>query len=363
MSTSTAQSSLHQQPVRSLDKKNMLYYIMRRLLLPFLASVLAPFALCQTPTWDQLKAAYSVQPLQDSAVKSLDRTAPEGTYTEFNFPGEKGDTVYATFIRPNAKGPFPLVVMLHGLGDSRQAMIDGYSKDFLKDGFAVLAVDAPHHGERATAADKALFQKLINDYINRKDKSAGLGEFLLSNDPSGQYYNLLTDAVLQGTRDVLRALSWITVPGHRVDAKRIGAFGISMGSIMSSILSGVDDQINADLLVIGGDPVFSLIGSLPADKQSVGYEGSSSLFLGHSTAHVLMLNGYNDQVMPRADTYRLYESAPGPVLVFYDVPGDIFSQFGHGIPREGYTFGEQWLEKMIDVPRPAARAHAKFGGG
>ncbi len=329
-----------------------------------LGLALAPaFALSQSPTWDQLKAVYDVQPLLDSAVKSQDRTAPEGTYTEFNFPSDNGDTAYATFVRPNGKGPFPLIFLLHGLGDGRQGMIKGFANNLLKDGFAVLAVDAPHHGDRAKPADRTAFQKAIFGFLARKDKSEGLGEYLVHNDPTGELYAMLTSAIEGGVKDVRRAITYVCVPGHRVDPKNIGAFGISMGSIMASILSGVDDRINADLLVIGGDPVVSLATGLPSDKQAVAYAASSSLFLGHSTAHVLMMNGYNDQVMPRDDAFRLYESAPGAVMMFYDVPATPETQLGHGIPGDGFTFGELWLEKMISVPRPATRQHAKFGGG
>ena len=129
---------------------------------------------------------------------------------------------------------------------------------------------------------------------------------------------------------------------------------------MGSIWSGVEPQINADLLVIGGDPILPFVASLPPDQQLImGAATSASLYLGHSTAHVLMLNGYRDEVILRADTLRLYESAPGATLAFFDTPADLTHQLGHSISREGYALGEEWIEKMIDVPRPAAREHAK----
>jgi len=63
--------------------------------------------------------------------------------------------------------------------------------------------------------------------------------------------------------------------------------------------------------------------------------------------------------MPRADTVRLYESAPGATLAFFDTPGDMTHMLGHSISHEGFAIGEEWIEKMIDVPRPAVREHAK----
>ena len=348
------------------DELNLLAYAesMRCRILLLAFALFPAFVIAQTPpSWDQLKAVYDVQPLNDSDVKSQDRTAPEGTYTEFNFTSEGMDTAYGTFVRPNGKGPFPLIVMLHGLGGSRQDMLRSFAPTFLKDGFAVLAMDDPHHGDRATPDDKTLLQKTIFGFAMRKDQSQGLGEYMALNDPNGSIFNFSSDAVVRGTRDIRRAIDWITIPGHRVDAHRIAAVGISLGSIMTSILSGVDDRINADLLFIGGDPILGVVPQLPAAEQSMAYDGSCSLFLGHSTAHVLMMNGYNDHVIPRADTYKLYESAPGAVLSFYDIPGDLSNQLGHGMSAGGYAVGVQWLEKMIDVPKPATREHAKMVAG
>src|SRR2546423_8274337 len=94
------------------------------------ACALAPaFVLAQSPTWDQLKAVYDVRSMNMDSVKTQDRTAAEGTYIDFNFPSDNGDTAYGTFVRPNGKGPFPLVVLLHGLGGNRGFMIDSFAKD------------------------------------------------------------------------------------------------------------------------------------------------------------------------------------------------------------------------------------------
>jgi dienelactone hydrolase len=335
---------------------------MRRAFVPLfvLASAFAP---AQAPTWDQLKAVYDVQPMNMDIVKTQDRSAAEGTYTEFNFPSENGDTAYGTFVRPNAKGPFPLVVLIHGVGDSEKSMIDSFAKDFLKQGFAVLAIDAPHNGQRATAQDKKDLQGTFMRFAMSKDQAQGLGEFMFHDDPTHNT-KFATDAIEGGVRDIRRALDWVKMPEHRVDSTKIGVMGISMGSMMASILSAVDTRINAAMLVIGGDPIAPFLGQVPADQLLIDSAASPSLFLGHSTAHVLMLNGYNDTVMPRGDQMRLFESAPGVTYMLFDTPGGLANGFGHSIPAEGYAYGEAWLTKMISVAKPATREHAKpLGGG
>src|SRR5262249_23529068 len=158
------------------------------------------------------------------------------------------------------------------------------AKDFLTKGFAVMAIDAPHHGDRATQADRDFMTSEVLKFAGSKDQSQGLAYFLVHNDPD-KNLKFVSDAIEGGVRDVRRAIDFITVSGHRVDAKQIGAFGVSMGSIMASILSGVDDRINADLLVIGGDPVAPFVGQAPAGMEMTMAAGACSSYLPHSTAH------------------------------------------------------------------------------
>lgn len=311
------------------------------------------------PAWEQLKAFYDVQPVDNDKVKETDRQAAEGAYTEFSFPSEVG-TAYGTFARPSGKGPFPLVIMIHGLGGNRQQMMEPFAKEFLKRGVAVMALDAPHHGERGTEQDKKDLQQTFFAFAMSKDQPKGLGAFMAQ---SGGMSKMGLEAIEQGVRDIRRALTWALRPEHRVDSAKIGAFGISLGAIMSSILSGVEPRINADLLVLGGDPVLPHVGNVPPDQALSATASAPSLFLPHSTAHVLMLNGYNDTVIPREDIERLYRSAPGTTLVFYDTPGDLGHGFGHSISREGYGFGIEWLVGKLSVPKPEARTAAQPAGG
>jgi len=335
--------------------------MLRRLILPLLA--LAPlFAPAQTPTWDQLKAIYDVKPLNMDLVKTEDRQAAEGNYTTFSFPSEMGDNVSGVFVRPPGKGPFPLVVLIHGLGGNGQAMVDSFGKAFLSKGCAVVAIDAPHSGQRATADDKNMITGLFMRYAMSKNQSDGLGAFMF-HDNAAANSKFAVETIEGGVKDLRQAIAWAKAPGHRVDPSKIGVMGMSMGSIEAAILSGVDPDINADLLIIGGDPIAPFLDQVPASDRLIDSGAACSLYLGHSTAHVMMLNGYNDNVMIRSDAQRLFESAPGTTLVFIDTPGDMGHGFGHSISAEGYSFGEEWLAKMIGVPKPEKRSHLEPSRG
>ena len=322
---------------------------------------LAPFALGKggdVLPWERLKAMYDVAPLTAAQVHTTDRKAVEGTYVEFDFASEGGGTVYGTFVRPNAKGPFPLAVLFHGLGGSSADMVSQFAKPLLARGVAVLALDAPHHGQRATQQDRQEFQSTVMRFATSKDQALGLGAFMFRDNPE-KNSKFAVETIQGGVKDARRALDWIKSPEYRVDSTQIGVVGVSLGAIMAAILSGVDSRIDADLLIIGGDPVAPFLSQLPADSQAASSAVASSLFLPHSTAHVMMLNGYRDTVIPRADTFRLYESAPGATLVFYDTPGDMGHFFGHSIAPEGYEYGLDWLTKMVAAPKPAERAHTQ----
>jgi dienelactone hydrolase len=61
------------------------------------------------------------------------------------FPSGSGDCS-AWFYRPTGPGPFPVVVMAHGLGAIREMGLAPYAERFLAAGYAVLVFDYRHFG-------------------------------------------------------------------------------------------------------------------------------------------------------------------------------------------------------------------------
>ena len=98
-------------------------------------------------------------------------------------------------------------------------------KALLKAGYAVLALDAPTHGDRIAENDYAL----VND---------------LRDDGRSNHRNFFTlrEIVVQGCRDYRRVLDYVEARDD-VDAKRIGMVGYSMGGLQAFILTAVEPRI------------------------------------------------------------------------------------------------------------------------
>lgn len=65
---------------------------------------------------------------------------------EVRFPSE-GQMCAASLYRPLGVGPFPVIVMAHGLGGTRRMRLPAYAERFVTAGYACLIFDYRHFGE------------------------------------------------------------------------------------------------------------------------------------------------------------------------------------------------------------------------
>lgn len=68
--------------------------------------------------------------------------------TEARFLSD-GITCAASFYRPIGAGPFPVIVMAHGLGGTRRMRLPAYAERFVAAGYACLIFDYRHFGDSA----------------------------------------------------------------------------------------------------------------------------------------------------------------------------------------------------------------------
>jgi dienelactone hydrolase/lysophospholipase L1-like esterase len=135
---------------------------------------------------------------------------------------------------PDRKGPLPAVLWLHSSSyDHNQLLMRGYNggdepfgKVLVRAGYAVLAPDACWYGGRTTTGP------------------AGAAEQGRAQQDSLMKLNLWLGRTLWGmfVRDDQVALDYLC-SRPEIDAKRIGATGMSMGSTRSWWLAAVDDRI------------------------------------------------------------------------------------------------------------------------
>src|SRR5579862_8638465 len=300
--------------------------------LPLLAVALFQ---AQQPSWSALQAAYDYQALSPNSVAFTSAASSPDGANEFTFTytGTPGDTVHAVLCEPKTGGKFPLVILLHGLSGDKKGMEQSFGDALISHGIAYAAIDAPGHGERQTAADKAVIQKITMAFIQ------GQGDLLKSvvkSDPDESVMRFLIRAVHDGVIDN-RMLLDAVCSRPEIDKSRIALLGVSMGSVMSSILGPIDGRAKVLALEVGGDPVLPLIPTLPADIQSRSWFGACSIYAGHWSGPVFMLSGSKDTVIPRSATDLLYDAfkPADRSISWYDS--------NHFLGTQANTDAENWL--------------------
>lgn len=211
------------------------------------------------------------------------------------------------------QGPFPVVLLLHGLSGSKaQWLGDEFthggelSAGLLQSGFAVLALDAQYHGDRA----------VYNDYIDP-------GEMLLERRWGVRYANLLNQSVV----DYRRAIDYLATRDD-VDTSRIGVVGYSMGGHMAFILDAVEPRIRATVAC-----VVPHVSGMPMAPSAFARDlGSDPL---------LMLMARNDSFYTVDQANALLDEVQGinKEIRFFDS--------GHSLPAEYTTQAVEWLRAEL----------------
>jgi dienelactone hydrolase len=198
---------------------------------------------------------------------------------EFN---SGGDRVPARLVLPpEGDDPHPLVLLQHGRRGSKSAdYMDHAAGPWARGGAAVLSIDFPLHGERASAK---LTEKVL----------ASLG----SADAAGQA--LWTDFVRRAVADLGRALD-AAARLPELDAERTVYASFSMGSIVGGTFLGGDPRPRAAALALGGG------GFGPAAVDPVRH------LARFAPRPLLFVNASRDETVPRRATEALYEAAGEP---------------------------------------------------
>jgi fermentation-respiration switch protein FrsA (DUF1100 family) len=218
------------------------------------------------------------------SVRSLD--APDalaGLHVrrlEFN---SGGDRVPARLVLPSRDGArHPLVLLQHGRGGSKSAeYMDHAAGPWARSGAAVLSIDFPLHGERASAK---LSEKVLAGDGGRSD--AG-GEALW------------VDFARRAVMDLQRALDAAAeIP--EIDRERCAYASFSLGSILGATFLGADPRPRAAALALGGG------GWGPAAVDPVHHLGR------FAPRPILFVNASRDETIPRSATEALYDAAGEP---------------------------------------------------
>lgn len=232
-----------------------------------------------------------------------------------------GQFVTAILTLPaQAKPPYPAVIFQHGMGmhKEKEPLINYGTVELVKNGYAVISIDAVEHGERKTALTQDKHESVL---IN--------------------YPYLMRDVFVQTVVDIRRAVDYLQKRDD-IEKNRIYYIGISMGAIQGVLATAVEKRIKGLVTVVGGgnflecNPMYK---AMPGPKdlllvmEPLNYVGKIP------PRPLLMLNGEKDPLMPQACAKALFDAAGEPKRqIFYDTK--------HNIPlEEGMNTIIEWLKQ------------------
>ena len=237
------------------------------------------------------------------------------------FVDAEGDVVPALLCTPaGKKGPFPVVVAVHGLTSNKAQVCAQIGPELAKRGFAVLAADMPRHGERP-----------------------GEPRSVMQNKDMFEAFTLFRQAVID-----VRHLIDLAERRPELDTRRgVVLAGYSMGSWINAVVGPWDERVKAMVLMVGGahdtPPAALLIPQVAACDPR--------LALAHFTGRpVLMLSAKQDFIVTPDMSKRLFAALPEPKK-------QIWYNCGHLLNEQAYQDAAEWISDTLIVgPRDDAKA-------
>ena len=234
--------------------------------------------------------------------QSQRRDIPVGTALQFFYPSQSGK-VEGYLIRPAGRGPFPLIVLLHGhsfvhVGAPRVLPVAERLTEYLC--YASLAVSLPGYGDTAVPGDES----------DRR---------------------VIRDAVVDGVVKV-RELPWI-------DGSRTMLYGFSRGAVFAAAMAGEFPALRAVVLHSGAYDLPLLYEETASSwlRASLNPDGEAPprLFsilpeVSEWTAPALILHGAKDTLIPANQAVLLSERLRELGKPYRSV---LFPDAGHRLPR------------------------------
>lgn len=247
------------------------------------------------PSPAELQARHAILPGAEAPEMQLGEleTLPGGHRTQsLRFRSFDGAEAVGRIVYPAAaQDPAPLLLNLHALGRAHQRMFQAEFKGrptmeqthrvtelALSRGYAVVALDAREHGERALPGRKA--SDLLRDlhWWGRREP----------------YEQMLVDTI----KDYRVLLNWATRQAQ-IDAQHIRAAGYSMGGQMALLLGALDPRVKA---------VAAIVPPHVGDKVAV--VNPHRLVAGLAGKQVWLLSADNDEYASEAQNQALFDALP-----------------------------------------------------
>jgi dienelactone hydrolase len=252
-------------------------------------------------------------------TKTID-VQDKGTYKleKFVFTNSKKSLVPGYLAIPKSDKPnYPCMILLHaGAGSkddwwSEEGLLRGLSfvNQLLTSGYAVMALDAEAHGERAINSDFVSIRKI---WFEQK------------------LVYKITDMWVQSTMDYRKAIDYL-MARKEIDSTRIGIMGYSMGGAMTTYLCTQVPQIKVSVMC----SVFLTVNEI-----------SPAIYPLHFIPRipdipVLLLEGNKDEIfhVSQAKEFERLLKSNKKKLILYDS--------GHFLPKEYLKDAFEWIRLYL----------------
>lgn len=274
-----------------------------------------------SPDQMQARYRYSAPAAFTPTLKDLGEHGYEIRFNSFDGAAVNGRIKYPSD-PAQAKAPFPLLIAMHGLGRSHmrwwQSSYKGgetlehthlVTEQALKQGYAVLALDARRHGER-------------------KNLEYSVIDLMRDMDLWGQrepYEQMIIDSI----KDYRLLLDWL-LPQPQIDARRVQTTGYSMGGQMALILGSLEPRITAVAAIVPPH-LDDKVAAVSPQRFFAGLAGKDKLWL---------LSADDDEYASAQQNQALFEALPGAANTHLRFPG------GHLLPASYAEQLKPWLAPM-----------------
>jgi uncharacterized protein len=229
------------------------------------------------------------------------------------FKDADGEVVPVLLCTPrDKKGPFPVVVAVHGLTSNKAQVCAQVAPGLTKRGFAVIAPDMPRHGERP------------GDPYSVLDHSNPIRSFQLAR---------------RAINDVRQTIDLAESRPELDTAGGVVLVGYSMGSWINSVVGPADDRVRAMVLMVGGAMDIPPAALLLPQVAAIDPRLAIAHFVGRP---LLLLNAKQDHIVKPDMAERLFNACPEPKRqVWYDC--------GHLLTTDAYEDAAKWIADTVGV--------------
>lgn len=265
-------------------------------------------------------------------------TTPNGYVQELvSFAAEPNERVPLLILkRGERRARQPVLIALHGTGGSKEGM-RRMLEEYASEGFLAVAMDARHHGERATP-----IPGLPNAYQSAMLRAYRTGE--------GRPY--LYDTVW----DVMRLVDYLSTRAD-VDAARIGLVGNSKGGTEAYLAAAADERIAVVVPLIGVQSFgWSLRHAAAWEARVWTFRGAVEAAAAESREPVngAFVRKFYDRIAP-----GLIDKFDGPAMLPLIAPRPLLVVNGDSDPRSPLG-GVKEAVSSAERAYAAARASDKF---